>query len=134
KRSFSLNAALRVVDVPYPSIEPQWTRRTLTCGVALQCSPSKDRLAQYRLSDMSTRELRALTIVEASVALGWLASRWPGLMTEIRQVLPGLEIAEADMDAVVMIDRAIELARTRQALTEHPLLGTLPSAYTRRHG
>ena len=39
-----------------------WTRRTLTCGVALQCSPSKDRLADYRLNELSARELRALTL------------------------------------------------------------------------
>jgi len=126
-RSFSLNANLSVVHVPYPAAR-DWTRRTLTCGVALQCSPSKDRLARYRLRDLSAREVRALTLVEAGVALGWLAARWPGLLTELRRALPGLEIGDGDMEAAAMLDRAIELARSRQPLAEHPLLGTLPSA------
>ena len=94
KRSFSLNPNLSVVYVPYP-VPSSWTRRTLTCGVALQCSPSKDRLAHYRLGDLSTRELRALSVVEATVAMGWVVSRWPGLATEMWRVLPDLEVADA---------------------------------------
>lgn len=133
KRSFSLTADLRVVQVPFPTAR-DWTRRTLTCGVALQCSPSKDRLAQYRLRDLSTRELRALTIVEANVALGWVASRWPGLLPELRRMLPDLDIADEDMAATTMLDRAIDLARTRQPLTAHPLLGALPHSFTARRG
>src|SRR5918996_1520307 len=86
KRAFGLNANLKFVHVPYPSFD--WTQRTLTCGVALQCSPSKDRLTEYRLNELSARELHALVLVEASVALGWIASRWPGLLTEIGRVLP----------------------------------------------
>src|SRR6202030_1934978 len=103
------------------------TRRTLTCGVALQCSPSKERLVQYRLNELSTRELCALTVVEGSVALGWIASSWPGLLPEIQRVLPHLEIAGGDMDAVGMLNRAIELAGTGRPLDVHPLLGSLPS-------
>jgi hypothetical protein len=106
----------------------------LTCGVALQCSPSKDRVASYRLKDLSPRELRALTIIEASVALGWIASRWPGLLTELRRVLPDVEIADADMDATAMLDRAIDIARARHPLAEHPLLGNLPSAFSAPRG
>jgi hypothetical protein len=133
RRSFSLSPTLTVVYVPYPA-EPDWTRRTLTCGVALQCSPSKDRLAHFRLGDLSTRELRALTLIEASVALGWIAMRWPGLLTEVRRLVPTLEAADADMEATVMLDRAIELARTRQSLGEHPLLGALPTAFSTPRG
>ena len=81
--NFGLNATLDFVHVPYPTLWRDWTRRTLTCGVALQCSPSKERVTAYRLNELSTRELRALTLVEAGVALGWIASRWPGLLTEI---------------------------------------------------
>ncbi|MBV9721729.1 MAG: MorD protein, partial [Mycobacterium sp.] len=116
RRSFSVNSALSVVHVPFPAPAADWTQRTLTCGVALQCSPSKERIAEYRLTDLSARDLRALTVVEAGVALGWIAERWPGLLTEMRRVLPGLEIASVDMEATVMFDRAIELARTRQLL------------------
>lgn len=133
KRSFGMNSTLSIVHVPYP-VAGDWTRRTLTCGVALQCSPSKDRLAQYRLRELSTRELRALAVVEASVALGWVASRWPGLLPEMRRVVPDLETADADMEAAVMLDRAIELARTGRSPAAHSLLGTLPSAFPAPRG
>jgi nitric oxide reductase NorD protein len=132
-RSFGLSASLDFVHVPYPS-PPDWTRRTLTCGVALQCSPSKEHLIEYRLHELSARELRALTLVEAGVALAWIASSWPGLLPELRRVLPDLEVAPGDMDAKEMLNRAIALARTEQQLLIDPLLGRLPSAYTKPQG
>lgn len=133
-RGFSLSSALDFVHVPYPSIGRDWTRRTLTCGVALQCSPSKDRLTEFRLNELSARELRALTLVEAGVSLGWIASSWPGLSSEMLGVLPDLEIAPGDMGAKEMINRAVALARTGDPLGVHPLLGRLPSAYTMPQG
>ncbi len=110
-REFSLSATLHFVQVPYPSLEHDWTRRTLTCGVALQCSPSKDRLVEYQLNELSARELRALTLVESGVSLGWIASDWPGLLDEVRRVIPELETLPADMDAIQMLNRAVALAR-----------------------
>jgi nitric oxide reductase NorD protein len=133
-RDFSLNSALDFVHVPYPALEPDWTRRTLTCGVALQCSPSKERLVEFRLHELSARELRALTLVEAGVALGWIASNWPGLLTEIRRALPDLQISDGEMAAEEMLNGAIALARTGEPLAVHRLLGRLPSAYTKPHG
>ncbi|MEO3760088.1 MorD protein [Mycobacterium sp. B14F4] len=132
-REFSLSAALDFVYVPYP-LGREWTRRTLTCGVALQCAPSKDRIVEYRLNELSARELRALTIVEAHVALGWVAERWPGLMSEIRRILGAPEVLDGDLDAPAMLDQAIALARTGQPLTVHPLFGGLPLAYTAPQG
>ncbi len=85
QRGFGLTAALDLVLVPYPAGVPGWTRRSLTCGVALQCAPSKERLLEYRLGELSGRELRALRVVEAGVALGWITARWPGLVGEIRR-------------------------------------------------
>ncbi|ODQ99639.1 MorD protein [Mycobacterium intermedium] len=134
QRSFGLNAALDIVHVPYPAFGRDWTRRTLTCGVALQCSPSKERLAHYRLTDLSPREHRALVIVEAGVAMGWIASRWPGLMPEIERVLPDLEVGDPNLDAPAMFDRAIDMARTGQPIAEFPLLGTLPHTYSSARG
>ncbi|OBI50018.1 MorD protein [Mycobacterium kyorinense] len=130
KRSFGLNAALTFVHVPYPSLSGDWTRRTTTCGIAFQCAPSKERLTEYRLNELSARELRALTLVEASVAVGWIGSRWPGLLTEIRRLLPEVEAAAGDMDGQQMLNRAVVMARQQQSLAVHPLLGTLPLAYT----
>jgi nitric oxide reductase NorD protein len=134
KRCFSLNATLKFVHVPYPHIRRDWTRRTLTCGIALQCSPSKDRLVEYRLYELSTRELSALTLVEAGVSLGWIASRWPGLLPEAQRILPDLEMASGDLAADEMLNRAVALAATGQSLGVDPLLGRLPLAYTAPDG
>lgn len=133
-RGFSLNSARTFVHVPYPPASRDWTRRTLTCGVALQCSPSKDRIAEYRLSELSARELRALTLVEAGVALGWVASRWPGLIPEFDRVLPEMRSEEGDLDATTMLRRALELADEGGPLAVHPLIGRLPVAYTMPSG
>src|SRR6185437_1275448 len=76
----------------------------------------------------------ALTLVEAGVAVGWIASRWPGLLPEVQRLLPEVGTEAADMDATQMLSRAIALAATGQELTVHSLLGTLPLAYTAPHG
>ena len=133
-RGFGVSSMLDVVHVPYPVTDSLWTRRTLTCGVAFQCSPSKDRLTDYRLNELSGRELNALALVEAGVALGWVAANWPGLLVEIRRLLPDLEISPADMDAKEMLNRAVALARTKQTLFVDPILGSLPRAHTMPQG
>ena len=115
-REFSVSSSLDFVHVPYPSLGRDWTRRTLTCGIALQCSPSKERLAGYRLNELSTRELVALTLVEAGAAIGWVASTWPGLLPEVRRLLPDLEMLPGDVDAEEMLNRAVELARSGHTL------------------
>jgi nitric oxide reductase NorD protein len=134
RREFSLSSALDVIHVPYPLPAIDWARRTLTCGVALQCSPSKDRIVDYRLNQLSARELTALTLVEGGVALGWVAQNWPGLLSELRRRLPDLEAAPADMAAKEMLNRAVALARTPESLVAHLLLGALPRAYTNPQG
>jgi nitric oxide reductase NorD protein len=133
RRGFGLNTELTFVHVPYPAL-PDWTRRTLTCGVALQCSPTKERIIEYRLNELSARELRALTLVEAGVALGWIASRWPGLLPEMRRLLPEMHVEAGDMAVSEILNRALALAATERALTLHPLLGSLPLAYTTPQG
>lgn len=129
-RGFGLSSLLDVVHVPYPTPVGDWTRRTLTCGVALQCSPSKDRITEYRIHELSGRELSALSLIEAGVALGWVSATWPGLLPELRRLLPDLDVSDADMDGKEMLNRAVELARSRQALSVHPIIGTLPRGYT----
>ena len=114
-RGFSLSSALDFVHVPYPSIGRDWTRRTLTCGVALQCSPSKERLVEYRLNELSARELRALTLVEAGVALGWIAASWPGLLAEVRRCCPTRGVATATWTPARCSTVRSALARSRTA-------------------
>ncbi|BBZ68107.1 hypothetical protein MINS_35360 [Mycolicibacterium insubricum] len=130
QRSFGLNAALSLVQVPYPPAGAGWTRRSVTAGVALQCSPSKDAVVGFRLGELSARELRALTLVEARVALGWIGGRWPGLVGEIARLLPELTAAEPEMTGQEMLRRAVELAREPGTLVVDPLLGCLPVAHT----
>ena len=134
RRDFGLSSTLDFVHVPYPPPIRDWTRRSLTCGVALQCSPSKERIFGYRLNELSARELSALTLVEASVALGWIADNWPGLLSELRRLLPDLAVASGEMDAQEMLNRAVALARTSQPLLIDPLLGTFPRAVTDPQG
>lgn len=134
RRSFGLNAGRTIVNVPYPGVAPDWTLRTLTCGVALQCSPSKDRIAHYPLHELSPRQLRALTLVEGGVALGWVGSRWPGLLAELRRLVPDLEINSGERDGSAMLERANTLARSGGALRCHPLLGQLPLAGAAQRG
>ena len=134
RRSFGMNARRTIVNVPYPALAPDWTLRTLTCGIALQCSPSKDRIARHPLHELSRRESAALTIVEAEVALGWIASRWPGLLSELRRLLPGLETRRGELDGAAMLDRASALAASGVALHPHPLLGQLPLAVPAQRG
>lgn len=126
RRSFGMNATRTIVNVPYPALAIDWTLRSLTCGIALQCAPSKDVIANYPLHKLQARELRALTIVEGAVALGWVGSRWPGLEAEFRRLLPNLDAVSGDLDGPAMLDRAQHLARSDQELHCHPLLGQLP--------
>jgi nitric oxide reductase NorD protein len=127
-RAFSLNGAGSSVHVPHPWLLG-WTRRTVTCGIALQCAPSKERLAAFRLNELSERELRAVTLVEAGVALGWIARRWPGLVPEFEHVVPQLEPTDPDTDAESMLRYAVEMARAGDR-TVDPLLGRLSAAVT----
>ncbi|MFE6862195.1 nitric oxide reductase activation protein NorD [Nocardia sp. NPDC057668] len=128
RRGFGLNADHTVVHVPYPAVAADWTRSTLTCGVALQCAPSKERIADYALHELSPRERGAVSIVEGGVAAGWIADRLPGLLPELRHRLPGLELSGQDLSGDEIISRAVRLARSREQLPKHPLLGELPLA------
>ncbi len=128
-RAFGLNAALTFVHVPYPAMS-DWNRRTLTCGIALQCSPSKERVTSFQLNELTVRELHALTLVESAVSIGWIASCWPGLLSEVQRVLPDINPAPEDMTGEEMVNRAVKMAASGQPLRIDPLLGTLPLAYT----
>ena len=133
-RGFAMNVARNEMYVPYPAITPDWTLRTWTCAVALQCAPSKQRLAGYTLAALSARQTAALRWVEGGVALGWLAAHWPGLVDELRRFHPDLDMLDADLDGAAMLERAMELARTGQALNPHPILGSLPAGLAGKDG
>jgi nitric oxide reductase NorD protein len=126
RRAFALSSDRTLVKVPYPGLHAGWTLCAWTCGIALQCSPSKDRIAGLRLQELTLREARALAIVEAQVALGWIHARWPGLMADLSGFLPELDAMCAELDGHAMLERALTLARSERALTYHALMGELP--------
>ncbi len=82
RRELGMNTRRSEVHIPYPALTLDWTPRTWTCGVAMSCAPSKGRLAPFALRALSPRETTALSIVEGGVALGWVGSRWPGLVPQ----------------------------------------------------
>jgi hypothetical protein len=134
RRAFGLNRSLTVVHVPFPQLEPGWTVRTLTCGIALQCAPSKERLAAYPLVDLTPRERLAVAVVEGRVALAWIRARWPGLLPEFERVLGTVDLADADSAARDMLAAAVDLSRSREDLAVHPLLGRLPQTARLKRG
>ena len=128
RRAFGLNRARTVVHIPYPAPDPSWKRTTLTCGVALQCAPTKDRIAEYALHELTPRQRAALTLVEGGAAAGWIAAYLPGLSAELHRAAPGIEATDPGLDGTDMLSRAMELARSRRELIVPPLLGELPFA------
>lgn len=133
-RAFGTNADRTIVNVPFPATEPDWTLRTMSCGVGLQCAPSKDLIAQRSIHHLTARELRALTIVEGRIAMGWLATHWPGMMSELAHRLPGVEPIVDELDGDAILDQALALADSGQALPTWALLGRLPSTIAPHRG
>lgn len=134
RRTFGMNPARTEVQVPYPPVTTGWTQRTWTCGIAMQCSPSKSRIASYTLQALSPRQTMALSLVEGGVALGWISSRWPGLISEAKRFLPELDVLDGELDGATIMERALQLARSKQELNSHPLLGRLPAGLATKEG
>src|ERR1700757_3672245 len=130
RRSFGLNAGRTVVNVPFPAPKAGWSRWTLACGVALQCAPSKDIIAERSIDQLTARELRALALVEGRVALGWISVNWPGMMPEWRLQIPDLEPILDELDGAAMLHQAMGLADSGRPLPVYPLLGRLPMRAT----
>lgn len=134
RRAFGMNVSRTELYIPYPPVTPGWTLNTWTCGIALQCSPSKNRVARYTLQALTTRQATALSLVEAGVALGWISAHWPGLVPELRRLLPDLEALDGDLDGPDILERAMQLARSNRALELHPVLGRLPVGLPAKEG
>ncbi|MDP9139211.1 MAG: VWA domain-containing protein [Pseudomonadota bacterium] len=134
RRMFAMNAARTIVHVPVPALTPDWTLRTWTCGIALQCAPSKGRIAPFTLRALSPRQSIALSIVEGGVALAWISARWPGLVSELRRFLPDLELRDPDLEGEEILETALTLAESAAELQSHPLLGQLPIGLAPRGG
>lgn len=127
-RCFGVSPSLTRVHLPFPPLAEDWSMRTVTCGVALQCSPSKERVARLPLPELSARQRLALTQVEGGVAVSWVLARWRGLTAEFQQRLPDLEKLDPDMDASAMLQLALQQSHSRKVFPTHPLLGQLPAS------
>lgn len=127
RRAFDMNPTRTELHLPYPPLASDWTLRTWTLGIALQCAPSKQRIATFTLQALSPRQMAALALIEGGVALGWISTNWPGLMVEAKRLLPDLEILDGHLDGTSMVERAMTLARTPQVLRVDPVLGRLPA-------
>lgn len=132
RRAFGLSVARTEVQVPYPA--PDETNvRLLTCGVALQCAPSKDLIAKLPATDLSPRQQQALSIVEGGAAIGWLASTWPGLLAETTREVP-IPVLRDELGLAELIERAAALAGSDEELLNYPLLGRLPMSTAKQGG
>ena len=134
QRVFAINSARTEVYIPFPPTSPDWTLRTWTCGIALQCAPSKLRIAYFTLQALTPRQRLALAWVEAAVALGWLAEHWPGLAPEVRRYLPTLEPLDPALAGEQILALAMTLARSQQPIPHHPILGQLPEGLPGKTG
>lgn len=134
RRSFKMNDTGTEMHVPYPPVTAGWCLTTWTCGIALQCSPSKQRIRHFTLQALTGRQATALSLVEGAVALGWIGSRWPGLLPEMKRLMPDLEPLDGDMEGSEILERAMQLAKSKQELVPHPVLGQLPIGLVSKSG
>jgi hypothetical protein len=120
---------LKSVYVPYPPPHAESGQRVLTCGLALQASPTKELLSEFDLGGLTRRERRALSLVEGGAAVGWAAQRWPGLSRDLERLVPEVPKWSADADGSMLVEAAMRMARDSRADLNPPaLLGALPGA------
>ncbi|MEE2730723.1 MAG: VWA domain-containing protein [Pseudomonadota bacterium] len=124
ERGFGVSDNTARVYVPFPLPVDSWTLRTLTCGIALQCSPSKERVARLPIAELSRRQRQALSQVEGGVAMAWVMARCPGLRQELRLRLPNLQILDPELDADTMLQMALNMA---SEWTDQPTVKTTNS-------
>lgn len=128
KRSaFFTGRNCEIVYVPYPIIGADKTLRTVTCGLALQASPSKEALAALPLHELRASERDALSIVEGEVAMAWAIEHWPGLEADLRRALPDLRPRKlVDIDGKELVEEALSLNKRQSGIQVPEILGLLP--------
>ncbi|MBW2399818.1 MAG: MorD protein [Deltaproteobacteria bacterium] len=127
ERAFFVSKTCTQTFVPYPLIGEEPSLRTVTCGIALQASPSKEEIASLPLHQLRPVERAALTLVEGEVAMAWAIENWPGLESDLRRRLPGLRLRDAKLSGKAMLKQALRLSVDRRdGLLVPDLLGRLP--------
>ena len=101
--------------------------RSVSCGLALQASPSKEALAALPLNDLNRSERAALSIVEGEVAMAWAMEHWPGLSRDLQALLPGLTPRKLDViNGKELVSEALHLKRRQKYIDVPEILGLLP--------
>jgi nitric oxide reductase NorD protein len=119
------------ITVPVPMAAAGDPSATLACGIALQCSPTKEEAVQLQWWALPRRQRRALGWMEGEAAARWVAQRWPGLAGQIRRHFPWVGTGPIGIDADALSTRRSECDAKRPA--ELPaLFGVLPPPVTGR--
>jgi nitric oxide reductase NorD protein len=127
QRAYFTSRNCEVVYVPYPIIGTGQSLRNVTCGLALQASPSKEALTALPLHDLNGSELAALSIVEGEVAMAWAIAHWPGLAGDLQLLLPTLTPRSLDeVDGKELVAAALRLNKTQKDIQVPDILGRLP--------
>lgn len=127
RRAFGTD--LRRVFVPCP-LPGEASLAVMTCGVALQSSPTKELVATVAPKLLSLRPRLALTLAEGQAALGWALDRWPGLAPDFTRLLSGLAPAPPPGSGQELLARAwqISTAAAGRQLAVPEIIGGLPGA------
>ena len=132
KRAFFTSKGCSRVYVPYPPFETGPALRIISCGLALQASPSKETVAALPLQDLRPTELLALAHIEGEIAMAWAIRHWPGLERDLRRWLPGMRprndlLDDTTWHSNTLVEMALQLAQRQPIKNELPtLLGRLP--------
>lgn len=128
QRAFFTDRNCRTIYVPYPVLGGDQSLRTVSCGMALQCSPSKEALAGLPLHELSHSELATLSIIEGEVAMAWAMEYWPGLKADLEKLLPELTPRKLiEIDGKELVAEALQRRRTQGGAKQVPdILGLLP--------
>ncbi len=127
QRAYFTSRNCEVVYVPFPILGAEQSLRSVSCGLALQSSPTKEALTALPLHELRVPELAALSIVEGEVAMAWAIQHWPGLEADLRKLLPGLSPRVVDdIDPKELIEEALHLGKRQKAIEVPEILGRLP--------
>ncbi len=128
ERAFFVSRSCSRVFVPFPPLGGDASLRTITCGIALQSSPSKEAIASLPFHELRAAERRALLRVEGEISMTWVIQEWPGLEADIRRRLRGLECREIELDGKEILKIALGSSQGgKGGVHLPPLIGELPA-------
>ncbi len=123
-RDFATN--IHDVFLPWP-LPSDMDDSLLSLGLALQCSPTKETIAQLPLSGLTKGEETALRWVEAEGAIAWIIDTLPGLARDAEYVLPQVNAADLQgLSTHALMERVLNRANAGPYVDLPSLFGQLP--------